>query len=180
LALPGFRYHPDPLATGSVAASDRTCACCGGARGFIYTGPVYAVDELDQRLCPWCIHDGSAHRVLGAEFTDARWVGGYSSRIALPAGIVAEVAYRTPGFTGWQQEHWLACCGDAAAFLGLAGHRELEGRWPDAIESVRREAEMDDETWNVYFTTLDVHGEATAYVFRCLHCAKLLAYSDCR
>jgi len=37
--LPTFRYHPDPLASGSIAASDAACACCNQHRGFIYTGP---------------------------------------------------------------------------------------------------------------------------------------------
>jgi uncharacterized protein len=39
--LPVFRYHPDPIASGSIVASGAQCACCGARRGFIYTGPVY-------------------------------------------------------------------------------------------------------------------------------------------
>ena len=39
--LPKFTYHPDPLATGAVGVSDRTCECCGQARGYIYTASVY-------------------------------------------------------------------------------------------------------------------------------------------
>ncbi|APU41986.1 CbrC family protein [Streptomyces sp. TN58] len=34
--------------------SGRTCLCCGRARGFIHTGPVYAVEKLSGLLCPYC------------------------------------------------------------------------------------------------------------------------------
>ena len=36
--LPVFRYHPDPIASGSIVASDAQRACCSARRGFIYTG----------------------------------------------------------------------------------------------------------------------------------------------
>ncbi|WP_321791288.1 CbrC family protein [Burkholderia pyrrocinia] len=57
MSLPAFRYHPDPPATGSVIRSDARCVCCGDARGDVYAGPVYAVDEYEQCICPWCIAD---------------------------------------------------------------------------------------------------------------------------
>ena len=63
--LPRFRYHPNPLATGAVKASDAICVCCGLSHGHIYGGPVYAVTVLDDSLCPWCIADGSASAKLG-------------------------------------------------------------------------------------------------------------------
>jgi uncharacterized protein len=120
--LPAFRYHPDPLATGSIQASDGVCVCCKRARGFVYTGPVYAEDDLDDVLCPWCIADGSAHERFDAEFADADDVGGGSD---VPRNVVDEVAFRTPGFTGWQQERWKTHCGDAAAYLGQADTSDL-------------------------------------------------------
>jgi uncharacterized protein CbrC (UPF0167 family) len=67
--LPVFRYHPDPVASGSVHESREVCACCGVARGYVYAGPVYAVDELDDKICPWCIADGKAHKKFDATFT---------------------------------------------------------------------------------------------------------------
>src|SRR5687768_12655378 len=104
LQLPTFRYHPDPIATGSIAASDTRCRVCHQIRGYIYTGPVYAAEELDEGICPWCIADGTAHVQYDAEFVDAAAIGGYGDWDAVPPPIVAEVAYRTPGFSGWQQE----------------------------------------------------------------------------
>ncbi len=96
--LPEFPYHPDPVATGCVEKSDATCLSCEQARGLIYTGPVYAVEELVDCLCPWCIADGSAAARFDAAFTDHLPVYGNVSE-----AVVAAVTTRTPGFSGWQQ-----------------------------------------------------------------------------
>jgi len=178
-ALPRFRYHPDPVATGSIEESDAVCLCCGEARGYIYTGPVYAADELDQSLCPWCIADGSAAERFDAEFTDYSGVGGWRQPNPLSDEVRREVATRTPGFSGWQQEQWLACCGDAAEFLGHAGLQELTKRWPNAIEAVRIDTGLEGAEWEGFKRALDKDHGPTAYVFRCTHCGRLLAYQDC-
>jgi uncharacterized protein CbrC (UPF0167 family) len=174
--LPDFPYHPDPIATGSVARSPTECLVCGKARGFIYTGPVYAVDEFVEEICPWCIADGTAATKLDAKFTDAGW----GVPDAVPAEVTETIATRTPGFAGWQQERWLYHCNDGAAFLGSAGSEELEPH-PDAVEMLRREAEesgWDDDQIAGYIGALDKHGDRTAYLFRCRHCGTDLAYSD--
>jgi hypothetical protein len=144
----------------------------------MYTGPVYAEEELEAALCPWCIADGSAHDRFGAEFTDAAGVGGGIWPEA-PAQVVAEVAYRTPGFNGWQLERWAVCCGDAAAYLGTAGQDEIVTRYPDAIADLRREAGLSDDDWESWFAGLDANGSPIAYIFRCLHCGRHTGYSDC-
>lgn len=120
MTLPTFRYHPDPIATGSVATSGAVCRACNRARGYIYTGPVYAEIELEDALCPWCIADGSAAARFTAEFVDPAGVGDYGRWDAVPAAVVDEDAKRTPAFTGWQQERWWTHCGDAAMFLGYS------------------------------------------------------------
>ena len=38
----------------------------------------------------------------------------------VPPEVLDELATRTVGFAGWQREHWMYHCNDAAAFLGLA------------------------------------------------------------
>jgi uncharacterized protein CbrC (UPF0167 family) len=83
----------------------------------------------------------------------------------VPEEVIEAVSKRTPGFGGWQQEHWLYHCNDGAAFLGRTGGEEL-GSYPEAIELLRREGALDQD------------GEATAYLFRCRHCGTYLAYSD--
>lgn len=164
--LPAFKYHPEPLTTGAIKASGLTCVACDRSRGYIYVGPVYAVEELIEELCPWCIADGSAARKFDAGFTD---VG-----VGVPAGVAPsvtdEVEHRTPGFEGWQQEHWLYHCGDAAAFLGRVGYNELQ-QTPDVLSMLLAQHE-DVEL-------LDTDGDATAYLFRCLACGTHLAYADC-
>ena len=176
--LPVFRYHPDPIATGSVVPSPATCRSCGQARGFIYSGPVYAKEELDDALCPWCIADGSAAEKFAASFTDAKGVGGYRDWDSVPATVVAEVTRRTPSFSGWQQERWWTHCGDAAEFLGPAGRTELEARWPSAVANLQAESGYDDTEWAEYYAALERDSSPTAYVFRCRSCGQLGGYSD--
>ena len=176
LPLPEFRYHPDPRATGVIVASEARCVACSRTRGFIYTGPVYAEQEFIDAFCPWCIADGTAARRFDAEFTDV----GFGVPDDVPGTVAEEVAQRTPGFSGWQQEHWLYHCGDAAAFLGRAGRDEVEAH-PDALELLRREHDEDgwsSERVEEYLARLDREEGPTAYLFRCLHCGTHLAYSD--
>lgn len=93
--------------------------------------------------------------------------------------IKEEVAYRTPGFCGWQQEKWLVHCNDACAFLGPAGRQEIEAIGNHAlIDSLRKDIQMDEEEFERYFEELDKEAEPTAYIFRCLHCGVYLGYSD--
>jgi uncharacterized protein len=93
--------------------------------------------------------------------------------------VIEEIARRTPGFAGWQQERWLTCCGDAAGFLGPAGRAELTGVWQGAQESIRAEVGMAGADWRDYLESLDRDGSPTAYIFRCRHCGRLGGYSDC-
>src|SRR5688572_32860612 len=106
-AFPNFRYHSDPIATGSVEPSEAPCICCGRHRGFIYVGPVYSEAELNEALCPWCIDNGSAARTFDAAFTDRAGVGDYGRWESVSDSTLDEVSMRTPGFNGWQQERWL-------------------------------------------------------------------------
>ena len=84
MVLPTFRYHPDPLSTGSIEESENTCGCCGESRGYIYTGPVYTAEELHAPICPWCIASGAAHARFNAEFVDAAAVGDHGSWAEVP------------------------------------------------------------------------------------------------
>ena len=172
-ALPKFKYHPDPVATGSIEAdTGATCSACGQARGYIY----FDQFEDDVRVCPWCIADGSANRKFDIEFND----GGAMDDA--PPSVMEEISCRTPGFGGWQQERWLTCCSDAAAFLGPVGAKELRRQFPEAIPAVREvlaaDFEVDGRELQEYFDALDREGQPTAYLFRCLHCGGYLGYVD--
>jgi uncharacterized protein CbrC (UPF0167 family) len=121
--LPEFRYHPDPLRTGSVIASPDPCLVCGQARGFLYDGPIYTEHDLTGAICPWCIADGAA-----AEKYDATFVDSEAFPDAVPSAAIDEITTRTPGYSAWQSEHWPACCGDATVFQGPTGIQELRQR----------------------------------------------------
>ncbi|WP_416960147.1 CbrC family protein [Streptomyces sp. Agncl-13] len=171
--LPQFPYHPNPVATGSVTASDEPCACCGQERGWVYTGPVHAADAPDTGICPYCIAFGTAAERYDACFADT--VEG-----DVPQGVVMEILERTPGFTAWQSPNWLTHCGDGAAFLGPAGTKELRA-YPDAVDHLRRQCA--EWTWppgrvEDFLGSLDKDGGPTAYLFRCRVCETHLAYAD--
>lgn len=174
--LPIFPYHPSPLETGSVEPSDVTCECCGLPRGYIYAGSVYAVEELVDLICPWCIADGSAAAKFDASFNTCDDVPE-----GVAADVLSQICTRTPGYSSWQQERWLFHCGDGAAFLGAVGRKELEP-YPDALDALRHEHDglgWTEELVLEYLADLDVEGQPTAYLFRCRHCGIHLAYSDC-
>jgi uncharacterized protein len=176
--LPILRYHPDPIATGSVVPSLNVCPVCEKSRGFAYEGVPHGTIEL-RDVCPWCIADGSAHEKFGVEFSDPAGIGGYGQWEKVPTEIVNEVAFRTPGFAAWQQERWFTHCDDAAEFLGPMGRTELEQVGSEAIEAIRLESEKTGADWDFLFSRLDRKYNSTAYLFRCRHCGKLGGYSDC-
>ena len=168
--LPHFRYHPDPIATGSIKKSDRKCLVCGQARGYIYYGAIYIEGrEYGECICPWCIADGSAHEKLGVEFNDYYAIGTYGNTI--PRAVIEEVAYRTPGFSSWQPKEWPSHCDDAAAFLGRVGYAELVEYGEAAFEAIIYPEEL--------METLDKDGSPTGYLFQCRHCGRYLGDTDC-
>lgn len=111
--------------------------------------------------------------------TDAVSIGGCGEWETVADEIVAEVAYRTPGFSGWQPERWFTHCGDAGEFLGAAGNTELERFGSEDMEAVRKETGLSDVDWRTYLPLLSKRFSPTAYIFRCLHCGAFGGYSDC-
>lgn len=164
--LPVFRFHPDPLATGSFVTSAEKCERCGEARGLVYEGPTYAVAEVEF-LCPWCIADGSAAKKFDAEFTTVDGAPG-----DVPSQVLDEVLCRTPGFAGWQQERWLFHCSDAAEYQGRVGWEDIQAL-PTAIDSVLADGWAAE---SLRYMAAD--GDLTGYLFRCRHCGTHLAYAD--
>lgn len=164
--LPVFAYHPDPVGTGAIVRSDASCENCGQCRGWIYSGPVFAVEEVDA-LCPWCVADGTAAEAFDAMFTDD-----WGAPEGVPAEIVGMVTRRTPGFRGWQQEHWLYHCSDGAEYLGRVGYDDVV-TLPGVIGTIVADGWSDDAV-----RAMTADGELTGYLFRCRHCRAYLAYAD--
>lgn len=174
--FPVSRYHPDPIRTGSIAASPNECRCCRRSRGYVYTLAPYTEEEIEERsLCPWCIADGSAHRKLGAEFVDAEGIPD-----EVPETVVEVLVERTPGYAAWQTEEWRACCKDAAAFLGPFGYTEIvrEKLLVPLIEYITDEMEYDAVRASRLAESLHRDNGPTAYVFECLHCRRHLFHVD--
>ncbi len=82
----------------------------------------------------------------------------------MPRNVIDEVMHRTPGYTGSQQEEWLACCRDAAVYQGRFGNRELADAPPEALEAVRRASGFEAERWRDFLSALEANGSPTAYL----------------
>ena len=172
--LPVFRYHPEPVASGSIVQHDIVCVVCRRQRSHVYVGPVYCeVEDLSESVCPWCIFDGKANADFGAEFHDTDGIEG-----EIPGAVIHLLATKTPGITGWQQERWLTCCGDAMAYLGPAGHVELYAADGEFDEVVRLDTGLEREAWLRFRSELNRQHGPTAYLFRCLQCGAPGAYQD--
>lgn len=175
--LPVFRYHPDPVATGSIVPSRAACTVCGRTRGYAYDGPVYAGSEDEGALCPWCIADGSAHRALDATFVDEE---GFADGI--PDAARCEIAQRTPGYSAWQEEVWPACCEDAMAFLGPVGVEDIRRSWPEyeglVLGYIVYDLGLSGGAAKRMLDALRRDAAPTAYLFRCLHCLRPAVHVD--
>lgn len=177
VALPVFRYHPNPIDSGSVEASPEKCVCCKQARGYIYTGPVYAEDDLDGRLCPWCIADGSAYAKYDATFVDSEAFADDA-----PETAITTIVERTPGFNAWQGEQWPSCCDEPAAFLAPVGYDEIRTRYPrlegPLMMYIVHELEISGGAAKRMLESLKRDHSPTAFVFKCLHCDNMPVYID--
>ena len=167
--LPSFRYHPDPIGTGAVKPSDAVCACCQLERGFIYTGPVYGKSRPRGRICPWCISDGSASD-QGALFSDSHPL----MMAGVPNEIVDEVHLRTPSFSSWQQEEWLAHCGDACEFHGDASVEDVLQASPITKSEWMKKFALSEEQWKNATAGYVTAGDSAFYKFVCRHCSVVL------
>ncbi len=163
--LPAFRYHPDPVATGSVRRSPNACSCCERRRGWEYVPRPYGRAEF-AHICPWCIADGSAARA-GARFVDT-WA---LDEAGIAPDIQHDVATRTPGFATYQPEEWQSHCGDAAAFIGeldAGGLRLLAPERRDALGVTAEAIEL----------VAQQQAGFAVFGFRCLHCGATLGFLD--
>ena len=177
MTLPSFRYHPDPIASGSIVASDAKCRCCKKARGYIYTGPVYAERDLEDALCPWCIADGKAAEKFDASFVDPEAVNS-----DVPQAALDELCERTPGYNAWQGGAWPACCGDAARYVAPVGHDELEEAyraWQGSVlNHIIYDMQISGGAAMRLLQSLRRDQGPTAYLFECCMCGRHHVHVD--
>lgn len=173
--LPSFRYHPDPLATSAIEARKIECACCGQARGFVYVQPVYGTSDLDEKLCPWCIADGSAASKLGVSFSDPQPL----QKAGVAQDVLDEVSLRTPGYSCWQQEEWLAHCNDACEFHGDALEEDIEDASEATKADWRQHYGLTEKDWARATKGYEPAGDSAFYKFVCRHCGVVRLGWDC-
>jgi uncharacterized protein CbrC (UPF0167 family) len=173
--LPSFDLMDDAGRDHVFALSDEACDCCGKARGWKYTGPVYG--EADEPvLCPWCIRDGRAAAELGCSFNDAH---DYENNLSVPDRVRVTVRERTPGFVTWQQNHWKVCCGSACKFMDEATVENLKGRWASLVPAIRAELIGPIPWVDEWLEKHAAYGGApSVYIFQCRVCEKAQFFWD--
>lgn len=175
MLFPEFRYHLNPLATGAIKDSDAVCACCGQARGFVYTASFYSAKIDEPVLCPWCIANGDAAVKYDGQFAD----GSPLRAAGVDDEIVNEVCRRTPGYNSWQQDVWQSHCKDACVFCGDAEQSELLGLSDAAVAELLRQSGLTVGNWPKILRSYRKGGDPAVYKFCCLHCSKTIYYFDC-
>jgi uncharacterized protein CbrC (UPF0167 family) len=175
MSLPQFRYHPDPIATGSIESSDATCICCEKERGYIYVCNTYSEEDIEEALCPWCIADGSAAEKYDAQFVDDAPL----VEEGVEEEIIEEVTRRTPGFFSWQQEVWLCCCDDACEFHGDPSREHLAKLEGSALKEVMEQLSFSEEEWAEFLENYEPGESPAIYHFVCRHCRKSKYGVDC-
>lgn len=177
MSLPPFPFHPDPVRSGSIVASDQKCRCCGQKRGWIYSGPVYAEQDLEDALCPWCIADGKAHTKFDATFVDSE-----AFAADTPAAMIDEITTRTPGFATFQSERWPSCCGEPGAFVMPAGiadiRREFRAMEGELMSFIVYELGVSGRAAHTLLESLQRDRSPTAFVFQCRKYARPFGYVD--
>ena len=172
--LPLFRYHPDPLSTGAVKQEKITCPVCKRTRAYYYDGPFYSEEEIE-KICPWCIKDGTAAYKFDGCFVDIPSESEKCDRLKLE-----ELCYRTPSYTAWQQADWPTHCNDFCAFIAYVGWKELEER--DLLEELEPDINRLIEEYGTsreqFAGWLRNDGDMQGYLFRCLHCRKHRLFCD--
>lgn len=168
--LPFFKYHPDPLETGSFEeGEEKICPCCGNKSKVYYSSFPYCSENVEY-ICPTCISNGEAARKFDAEFVqNAEWHG------ELDMEKNDELFHRTPGYMSWQGEYWLSCCNDYCAYMGTVGTRELKAMdiADEVIEEYVQRGAFED-----IGEYLVKDGPMCGYLFKCLHCGKYHLWVD--
>lgn len=138
---------------------------------------MYAEDDFEDAICPWCIADGSAYGKHDATFVDSEAFDDDA-----PQEAMDEIVARTPGFATWQSERWPGCCGEPAAFVTPAGimeirakYRQLEGQ---LMMYIVHEMGVSGGAATRLLESLRRDTSPTAFVFKCLHCDGYPAWID--
>ena len=175
MEIPCFKYHPDPIKTGSIVKSDAICDCCAQKRGYEYKGSFYSVDSVDS-LCPWCISSGEAADKYDGTFTSfGLHIPEYDD---ITESVFEEISSKTPGFSSFQEADWQFHCNDGCEFHGLATVGDFKKISEEEIERLQQvsylsRTEIDELGQGDDSTTLDYF-----FKFVCRHCGEMKFLMD--
>lgn len=170
--VPKFKYHPNPLKTGSIVSKKIDCSSCGKKSNYSYEGPFYSQDTLSG-ICPYCIASGFAAKKYNGEFTTT-----YQCEVNNDVKK-DELLHKTPGFNSAQEGHWLSHCDDFCEFLGEVSWNEIVRLGIEKeIEEDYKENYPEEFDFQDVKHSLEIGGCIAGYLFRCLHCKKYRLYVD--
>lgn len=164
-----FKYHPNIYNDDILINEDGICQCCGHKTDQ-YIEHIYSAENLDC-ICLECISNGSAAKKFDATFVS-------SAETVTDREKQDELFCRTPGYLGWQDEYWLACCDDYCQYIGRVGMSELNEM--ENGEEILQEYLMRDDAYSedVVRDCMHKEGDMSGYLFKCLHCGKYHLWVD--
>lgn len=178
MELPKFKYHPDPIKTGSVVESEEFCECCGKKRGFIYKGSMYT-RHRPEHICPWCIASGEAHEKFDIEFTSINYsVDEEDVECICSEEIFNEVFHRTPGFSSFQEADWQCNCNDLCEFHGIATVGDFRKISEKETERLYRVTYLDETELNELKKGDENEEQTYFFKFICRHCGEIRFMMD--
>jgi len=169
--FPQFRYHPFPIYTKAFDPTPITCPLCGLDSEYSYSflsgvpkeGPENETDN-EVRVCPWCLHEGSAARAYpGVTVIDP------PASPEVSAEARDELAHRTPPYYGFQEIEWAVHHGDYCAFIAYAGWKEVLPYAKELASDITRLRRS--MGWNkADLESLRNGASVQGYLFRCTTC----------
>lgn len=175
--LPFFRFHSEPIKTGSLIQKNHLCECCGTFAYYKYTGPFYSRRAVDS-LCPVCIANGLAARKYDGHFVDPFSVK-QSHGQPISQEMLDELTCRTPGFHGAQQEIWFCFDGIPGVYLGDFNCKPENFMTEEFWEQVCQTNEMwHERNWFDDMRKFSMTGSVSLHVFKALDSETRSAYFD--
>ena len=128
--FPEFPYHPDPRRHGLDRRVGAAVRALRPPLRLRLHRPGVRRRRLRRRPAVPVVHRRRLRGAAAADRVHRR--RRRTSPDDVPGRVLDEIAERTPGFNGWQQEHWLYHCADGAAFIGHAPRRRGRPRTASA------------------------------------------------
>ncbi len=163
-----FKYSPNIQTIGILINKKGVCQSCGKEVSQYYP-TMYCREEVDC-ICLDCIKSGQASDKFKGEFIQDAETDKVDDAMKID-----ELFKRTPGYSSWQGEHWLACCNDFCAYIGDVGTKELMEM------GIADEVFAEYDTLGEYENARDhlvKAGSMSGYLFQCLHCGRYHLWVD--